>query len=209
HLATVAVLWFGGQRVDAGLVQVGSLTAFMQYLLQILMAVMMGTFMFMMFPRALIAARRVVEVLDTAPSMAEAMDPSPLPADAAHAAVAMTTGAGPAAGSADHGVSVEFRDVTFAYPGADAPVLDGVSFTAPAGQTTAIIGSTGSGKSTLIHLVPRLYDATDGQVLIDGVPVTELSRAALSRAVGLVPQKPYLFSGTIGENLRFGDPEAR
>ena len=212
HLATVAVLWFGGQRVDAGLVQVGSLTAFMQYLLQILMAVMMGTFMFMMFPRALIAARRVVEVLDTAPSMAEAMDPSPLPADAAdaeQAAVAMTTGAEPAAGSADHGVSVEFRDVTFAYPGADAPVLDGVSFTAPAGQTTAIIGSTGSGKSTLIHLVPRLYDATDGQVLIDGVPVTELSRAALSRAVGLVPQKPYLFSGTIGENLRFGDPEAR
>src|SRR5699024_4652752 len=205
HLATVAVLWFGGQRVDAGLVQVGSLTAFMQYLLQILMAVMMGTFMFMMFPRALIAAPRVVEVLDTAPSMAEAMDPSPLPADAADAeqpAVAMTTGAEPAAGSADHGA-------TSASPGAAAPVLNAVSFTAPAGQTTAIIGSTGSGKSTLIHLVPRLYDATDGQVLIDGVPVTELSRAALSRAVGLVPQKPYLFSGTIGENLRFGDPEAR
>ena len=210
HLATVAVLWFGGQRVDAGLVEVGSLTAFMQYLLQILMAVMMGTFMFMMFPRAIISARRVVEVLDTAPSMAEAMSPSPLPAEesaAEQAAVEMTTGAAPPGGSG-HGVTVEFRDVTFAYPGADAPVLDGISFTAPAGQTTAIIGSTGSGKSTLVHLVPRLYDATDGQVLIDGVPVTELSRAALSRAVGLVPQKPYLFSGTIGENLRFGDPGA-
>ena len=211
HLATVAVLWFGGHRVDQELVQVGALTAFMQYLLQILMAVMMGTFMFMMFPRAIISARRVVEVLDTAPSMAEAMDPSPLPADAADAeqtAVALTTGADPAAGTTVHGVAVEFRDVTFSYPGADAPVLDGVTFTAPAGQTTAIIGSTGSGKSTLVNLVPRLYDATGGQVLIDGVEVTELSRATLSTAVGLVPQKPYLFSGTIGENLRFGDPGA-
>ena len=228
HLATAAVLWFGGHRVDAGLVEVGSLTAFMQYLLQILMAVMMGTFMFMMFPRAIISARRVVEILDTAPAMAEAMSPRPLPADdieAQQTALEMTTGADPTAAATappaaaatghdghgrhpGHGVSVEFRDVTFAYPGADAPVLDGVSFTAPAGQTTAIIGSTGSGKSTLVHLVPRLYDATEGQVLIDGVEVTELSRATLSAAVGLVPQKPYLFSGTIGENLRFGDPGA-
>ena len=189
HLATAAVLWFGGHRVDAGLVEVGSLTAFMQYLLQILMAVMMGTFMFMMFPRAVISARRIGEVLDTVPTLAEPAQPTPLPAT------------GP-------GSTVEFRDVTFAYPGADAPVLDGITFTAEAGKTTALIGSTGSGKSTLVSLIPRLHDATGGEILIDGVPVTSLTRATLSEAVGLVPQKPYLFSGTIAENLRFGDPTA-
>jgi ATP-binding cassette subfamily B protein len=189
HLATAAVLWFGGHRVDAGLVEVGALTAFMQYLLQILMAVMMGTFMFMMFPRAIISARRIGEVLETAPTLHEPASPTPLPA-------------------ADGGASVEFRDVTFAYPGAESPVLDGVSFTAEAGRTTAIIGSTGSGKTTLVSLIPRLHDATSGQVLLDGVPVTELARADISAAVGLVPQKPYLFSGTIAHNLRFGDPTA-
>ena len=189
HLATAAVLWFGGHRVDDGLVQVGALTAFMQYLLQILMAVMMGTFMMMMFPRAIISARRIQEVLETVPTLAEPAQPVPLPADGG-------------------GSTVEFRDVTFAYPGAEAPVLDGVSFTAEAGKTTALIGSTGAGKSTLVSLIPRLHDATSGQVLIDGVPVTDLSRAALSEAVGLVPQKPYLFSGTIAHNLRFGDPSA-
>ncbi|WP_010532908.1 ABC transporter ATP-binding protein [Brachybacterium squillarum] len=188
HLATAAVLWFGGHRVDQGLVEVGSLTAFMQYLLQILMAVMMGTFMFMMFPRAIISARRIGEVLETRATMAEPAQPVQL---------------APAPGS-----TVEFRDVTFAYPGADAPVLDGISFTAEAGRTTAIIGSTGAGKTTLINLIPRLHDATEGQVLLDGVPVTRLDRATIARTVGLVPQKPYLFSGTIAENLRFGDPEA-
>ncbi|MEE1617777.1 ABC transporter ATP-binding protein [Brachybacterium sp. J153] len=189
HLATAAVLWFGGHRVDAGLVEVGALTAFMQYLLQILMAVMMGTFMFMMFPRAIISARRIGEVLDTAPTLLEPGAPTPLP-------------------GADGGVTVEFRDVTFAYPGAEAPVLDGVSFTAEAGRTTAIIGSTGAGKTTLVNLIPRLHDATGGQVLLNGVPVTDLARADISRAVGIVPQKPYLFSGTIADNLRFGDPSA-
>ena len=188
HLATAAVLWFGGHRVDAGLVQVGALTAFMQYLLQILMAVMMGTFMFMMFPRAIISARRISEVLRTVPTLAEPAQPVAL--------------------AASGGASVEFRDVTFAYPGADSPVLDGVSFTAEAGRTTAIIGSTGAGKTTLVSLIPRLHDATSGQVLLDGVPVTDLSRASISAAVGLVPQKPYLFSGTIAHNLRFGDPTA-
>lgn len=187
HLATAAVLWFGGHRVDQELVQVGSLTAFMQYLLQILTAVMMGTFMFMMFPRAVICARRIMEVLTTPASL---VDPAH-PRTPEH-----------------HDGSMEFRDVTFAYPGAEAPVLDGVSFTAPAGRTTAIIGSTGSGKTTLVNLIPRLYDATSGQVLVDGVPVTEMDRATLTRAVGLVPQKPYLFSGTVAENLRFGRPEA-
>ena len=189
HLATAAVLWFGGHRVDAGLVQVGALTAFMQYLLQILMAVMMGTFMFMMFPRAIISGRRIGEVLETVPSLAEPMQPLTL-------------------GATGGGATVEFRDVTFAYPGAESPVLDGVSFTAPAGRTTAIIGSTGAGKTTLVSLIPRLHDATSGQVLIDGIPVTDLARATISAAVGLVPQKPYLFSGTIAHNLRFGDPTA-
>ncbi|MGC5627258.1 ABC transporter ATP-binding protein [Georgenia sp. Z1344] len=187
HLATAAVLWFGGIRVDDGLVQVGALTAFMQYLLQILMAVMMGTFMFMMFPRAVISARRIGEVLETTGSVVEPAEPTvPVDPDG----------------------TVELRDVTFAYPGADAPVVDGVSFTARAGTTTAIIGSTGSGKSTLVHLVPRLYDPTSGEVLVDGVPAASMSRAELTRAVGLVPQKPYLFSGTIAENLRFGKPDA-
>ena len=187
HLATAAVLWFGALRVNADLVQVGALTAFMQYLLQILMAVMMGTFMFMMLPRAVISARRVGEVLTTVGSIEE--PEAPLTPQSA-------TG------------TVEFRNVSFAYPGAEAPILDDVSFTAEAGQTTAIIGSTGSGKTTLVNLIPRLYDATAGEVLIDGVPVTRLSRDEITSALGLVPQKPYLFSGTIEENLRFGDPEA-
>ena len=187
HLATAAVLWFGGLRVDEGLVQVGALTAFMQYLLQILMAVMMGTFMFMMFPRAIITARRIGDVLTTVGSVEEPESPeSPTTRDG----------------------TVEFRNVSFSYPGAEAPVLDDVSFTAEAGKTTAIIGSTGSGKTTLVNLIPRLYDATDGELLIDGVPVTRMSRGDITAAVGLVPQKPYLFSGTIADNLRFGDPDA-
>ncbi|HEY4614141.1 MAG TPA: ABC transporter ATP-binding protein [Citricoccus sp.] len=187
HLATAAVLWFGGLRVDAGLVQVGALTAFMQYLLQILMAVMMGTFMFMMFPRAIICARRIGEVLTTTGSLAEPEHPVT---------------------PEDPRGTVEFRNVSFAYPGAESPILDGVSFTAPAGRTTAIIGSTGSGKSTLVNLIPRLYDATQGEVLIDGVPVERMSRLEITRAVGLVPQRPYLFSGSVADNLRFGNPEA-
>lgn len=187
HLATAAVLWFGGQRVVAGLVQVGALTAFMQYLLQILMAVMMGTFMMMMLPRAVISARRIGEVLDTVPTLGEPVRPvSPARRDGA----------------------VELRHVTFQYPGAEAPVLDDVSFAVAPGTTTAIIGSTGSGKSTLISLLPRLYDATSGEVLVDGVPVTDLARAELTEAVALVPQKPYLFSGTVRENMQFGAPDA-
>ncbi|MFC7401676.1 ABC transporter ATP-binding protein [Citricoccus sp. GCM10030269] len=187
HLATAAVLWFGGLRVDAGQVEVGSLTAFMQYLLQILMAVMMGTFMFMMFPRAVITARRIGEVLTTTGSVQEPEHPVvPERKDG----------------------SIEFRTVSFAYPGAEAAILDRVSFTAEAGKSTAIIGSTGSGKTTLVNLIPRLYDATEGAVMIDGVPATEMSRESLTEAVGLVPQKPFLFSGTVAENLRFGKPDA-
>jgi ATP-binding cassette, subfamily B, multidrug efflux pump len=187
HLATAAVLWFGGLRVDAGQMQVGALTAFLQYLLQILVAVMMGTFMAMMIPRAAVCAERIGEVLKAVPSIHEPERPT-VPAEAAGA--------------------VEFRNVSFAYPGAEAPVLSNVSFTARPGQTTAIVGSTGSGKSTLVSMLPRLFDAGSGEVLLDGVPVTELAREEITRRVAIVPQRPYLFSGTIAHNLRFGDPDA-
>ena len=187
HLATAAVLWFGGKRVDAGAMEVGSLTAFMQYLLQILMAVMMGTFMAMMLPRAIICAERINEVLRHEPSLRAPDNP-----------VVSATNTG----------EVEFRDVSFTYPGAEEPVLDGISFTAKPGQTTAIIGSTGSGKTTLLNLIPRLYEATRGQVLLDGVPVQQLAEQTLANRVGLVPQKPFLFSGTVATNLRFGKQNA-
>ncbi len=187
HVSTAAVLWFGGQRVDAGEMQVGALTAFLQYLLQILMAVTMGAFMAMMIPRASVSADRIGEVLDVVPSIHEPLNP---------VAPAGKTG------------RVEFRNVTFAYPGAEAPVLSDISFTAEPGQTVAIIGSTGAGKSSLLGLVPRLYDAASGEVLLDGVPVTGLDRAEITQRVAMVPQRPYLFSGTIGHNLRFGKPEA-
>lgn len=187
HLSTAAVLWFGGQRVDAGNMQVGSLTAFLQYLLQILMAVMMGTFMAMMIPRASVCADRIGEVLDVEPSIHDPEAPvSP----------------------AEKKGRVEFRDVTFKYPGAEAPVLSNISFTAEPGQTLAIIGSTGAGKTTLVSLLPRLYDVASGDVLLDGVPVTSLDRDEITSRVATVPQKPYLFSGTIEHNLRFGKTDA-
>jgi ATP-binding cassette subfamily B protein len=185
--ATAAVLFFGGHRVDSGDMQVGSLTAFMQYLLQILMAVMMGTFMAMMIPRATVCADRIGEVLGVEPSMAE-------PAEATVPEKA-------------EGV-VEFRNVSFAYPGAEAPVLSGISFVARPGQTVAVIGSTGSGKTTLLNLIPRLYDAAEGEVLLDGVPLARMPRREITSRVAMVPQRPYLFSGTIAHNLRFGKETA-
>lgn len=185
HVATAAVLWFGGLRVADGLVEVGSLTAFMQYLLQILMAVMMATMIFLMVPRALVAGKRINEVLSTEPELTE--------------------GSREADNIRGH---LEFRNVSFSYPGADEPVLQDINFTAAPGQTVGIIGSTGSGKTTLLNLIPRLIDTSTGQVLIDGVPVTEFSRQALSDIVGMVPQKAYLFSGTVASNLRFGAPTA-
>ena len=187
NVATGAVLWFGGHRVDEGLVNVGSLTAFLQYLLQILAAVMMGTFMAMMLPRAIICARRITEVLKHEPSITP---PS------------STTSPEACAGT------VEFRNVGFSYAGADAPVLEDISFTAQPGTTTAIIGSTGSGKTTLVSLIPRLYVPTEGQVLIDATPTTSLARQDIVQRVSLVPQKAYLFSGTVASNLRLGRPEA-
>ena len=184
NLATAAVLWFGGHRVDEGLVEVGSLTAFMQYLMQILMAVMMGVFMLMMLPRAIVCADRIEEVLG-------------------HEVKAPVTG-----GASIGKGSVRFEDVSYTYPGAEKPVLEHISFEAAPGTTTAIIGSTGSGKTTLVGLLPRLYSPTSGRVLIDGHSVTDLDRASLVTAAGMVPQKPWLFSGTVASNLRMGDPDA-
>ena len=184
NLATAAVLWFGGHRVDEGLVEVGSLTAFMQYLMQILMAVMMGVFMLMMLPRAIVCADRIEEVLG-------------------HEVKASVTG-GASIGSG----SVRFEDVSYTYPGAEKPVLEHISFEAAPGTTTAIIGSTGSGKTTLAGLLPRLYSPTSGRVLIDGHPVTHIPRQDLVKAVAMVPQKPWLFSGTVASNLRMGNPDA-
>ncbi|WP_309133191.1 ABC transporter ATP-binding protein [Brevibacterium sp.] len=182
HLATAAVLWFGGQRVDAGQMEVGSLTAFLQYLLQILVAVMMGVFMMMMIPRAVVCAERISEVLSSTSSMVIPEGVEELPRRG----------------------ELEFDSVTFGYPGAEVPVLENLSFTARPGTTTAIIGSTGAGKTTIVNLIPRLLDPQSGQVRIDGVPVNRFNRHQLAQLVGLVPQKPYLFSGTIGSNLRFG-----
>jgi ATP-binding cassette subfamily B multidrug efflux pump len=187
NLSAVAIMWFGSIRVDSGAMQIGNLTAFLMYIMQILMSVMMATIMFVMVPRAAVSAGRIQEVLETQPSVE---DP-----------------AVPAAPSAAHGF-VEFRDVEFRYPGAEHPVLRGISFSAGPGETTAIVGSTGSGKSTLINLVPRFYDVTSGSVLVDGVDVREMRQEDLWRKVGVVPQQAFLFNGTVASNVRYGDPDA-
>jgi ATP-binding cassette subfamily B multidrug efflux pump len=187
NVSSVAVLWFGGHRVDAGSMQIGALTAFLTYLTQILMSVMMATFMLVMIPRASVCADRITEVLDTETSVVRPSEP-------------MTEPAGRGA--------LEFRGVSLTYPGADAPVLQDVSFTAEPGRTTAVIGSTGAGKTTLVSLVPRLFDVTGGEVLVDGVDVRRLDPEALWAGIGLVPQKAFLFSGTVASNLRYGKPDA-
>ena len=187
HLATAAVLWFGGHRVDQGQIQVGALTAFLQYMLQILMAVMMATFMFMMVPRAVVCAERIGEVLDTRPTMHPPQRPAVAPRAVGH---------------------VRFEDVTFQYPGAEDPVLSGIGFAAEPGRTVAVVGATGSGKSTLISLIPRLLDPVAGRVLLDGVDLRDYAPDDLAGRVGLVPQRPFLFSGTVASNLRFGRADA-
>lgn len=187
NASSVAVLWFGGLRIDDGSMQIGALTAFLSYLMQILMAVMMATFMFMMVPRAEVSAERITEVLDT------------------HTSVVLPEN--PVSPGEVHG-RLELSDVEFRYPGAEKPVLQEISLLALPGETTAIIGSTGSGKTTLLNLIPRLMDATDGSVRVDGVDVRELDATVLSDAVGLVPQKPYLFAGTVASNLRYGKADA-
>lgn len=195
NCSSVAVLWFGGGRIDHGDMRIGALTAFLSYLMQILMSVMMATFMFMMVPRAEVCAERVQEVLETDSSVVPPADPVAGPKS------------GPDSGPGGRG-HLELRDVEFRYPGAEEPVLRGIDLVAGPGETTAVIGSTGSGKTTLLNLAPRLFDATGGSVLVDGVDVRELDPVALSQAVGFVPQKPYLFSGTVASNLRYGKPDA-
>ena len=187
NLSSVAVMWFGAFRIDAGQMQVGALTAFLAYLLQILMAVMMATFMAIMIPRAAVCADRIAEVLDTDGSVAPPGRPvAPQRADGL----------------------LEFDAATFCYPGAASPVLRDVSFTARAGETVAVIGSTGAGKTTLVSMVARLFDATSGAVRVDGVDVRQMDPEVLWARLGLVPQRPYLFSGTVASNLRYGDPDA-
>lgn len=187
NVSSVAVLRLGGSRIDVHQLSIGSLVAFLSYVTQILMAVMMATFTAIMLPRAAVSGGRIQEVLNTRSSLLV-----------------------PVAAVADVAVSgqLEMRSVGFRYPGADAPVLSGISFVTKPGQTTAVIGSTGAGKTTLVNLVPRLFDATSGTVLVGGVDVRELDPDALWSRVGLVPQKPYLFSGTVASNLRYGKPDA-
>jgi ATP-binding cassette subfamily B protein len=187
NASIVGLLWFGGHRVDDGAMQIGALTAFMSYLMQILMSVMMATFMLVQVPRSAVCADRIAEVLDTDTSV-------PPPAT-------------PITELSRHGM-LEFDRVEFSYPGADDPVLRDVSFAARPGETTAVIGSTGAGKSTLVNLVPRLFDATGGSVRVDGVDVRDIEPDLLWSTIGLVPQKAYLFSGTIRSNLQYGKGDA-
>jgi len=187
NVTSVAAIWIGGKRIGAGDMQIGAMIAFLSYLIQILMSVMMATFVAVLAPRAAVSAERIKGVLDAETSV-----------------VAPTAPVTQLAGVP----SLEFRDVEFAYPGAEFPVLCDISFTARVGETTAIIGSTGAGKTTLLNLVPRLFDATGGSVLVDGVDVREIEPELLWSRIGLVPQKPYLFSGTVASNLRYANPEA-
>ncbi len=187
NVASVGVLWFGGHRVEAGHMEVGELTAYLSYLMQIVMSVMMATFMIMMIPRSAVCAERIVEVLDTDSSVVPPTDPvTELP---------------------ERG-KIRFEDVEFTHPGADVPVVRGVSLEAAPGQTLAIIGSTGAGKTTMLNLVPRLYDVTAGRVLVGGVDVRSVDQDVLWSRLGLVPQKAFLFTGTVASNLRYGKPDA-
>ena len=187
NLSSVGVLWIGANRVADGDIQVGSLVAYLSYLVQILMSVVMATFTISMIPRASVSSGRIQEVLDTETTVVTADEPIQE--------------------VVSHG-TLEFRDVGFHYPGAEHPVLTDISFATAAGQTTAIVGSTGAGKTTLVNLIPRLFDSTSGSVLVGGVNVRDLEPEVLWRSIGLVPQRPYLFSGTVASNLQFGKPDA-
>jgi ATP-binding cassette subfamily B protein len=187
NLSSAAAIWLGAGRISNGEMQIGALIAFLSYLIQILMSVMMGTFVAVLTPRAAVSADRIEEVLLTESSVVPPAEPVTQLADRS---------------------SVEFRHVEFKYPGADYPVLCDITFEATAGTTTAIIGSTGAGKTSLLNLIPRLFDATAGAVLVDGYEVHRIDPDLLWSRVGYVPQKPFLFSGTVASNLRFGDPDA-
>lgn len=198
NLSSVAIVWFGGHRIQSGQMRLGALTAFIAYILQILIAILMAMYVFTTAPRAAACAERIREVLDTDPSIGDpdpaSAAPSPVPGAAALRHVAAGT--------------VEFRDVAFGYPGAEAPVLSGISFTAVPGTVTAIVGATGSGKTTLLNLLPRFLDATAGSISIGGREINTLPLASLRDLMAVVPQHSYLFSGTLAQNLRVGDPEA-
>ncbi|KUI35614.1 ABC transporter ATP-binding protein [Mycobacterium sp. IS-1496] len=187
NISSVALIWFGGLRIDAGQMQVGSLIAFLSYFMQILMAVLMATFMLIIIPRAAVCADRIGEVLATRPGIDTPPD-----------AVRPDTVRG----------EIRLDGATFCYPGADRPVVEDVSLTARPGTTTAIVGSTGSGKSTLISLICRLYDVTGGSIRVDGIDVRDYDIERLWSLIGLVPQRGYLFTGTVADNLRYGDPDA-
>jgi len=188
NISSVALIWFGGLRIDAGAMQVGSLIAFLSYFMQILMAVLMATLILVILPRASVCAERITEVLDTRTAITNPSSPL-RPSDGIRGAVALD-------------------DVSFSYPGAERPVLEGVSFTASPGTTTAIVGGTGSGKSTLVSLICRLYDVTTGSIHVDDVDVRDYDTEYLWASVGLVPQRGYLFSGTVADNLRYGKADA-
>lgn len=188
NIATVAIVWFGAQLISTGDIEIGGMMAFMQYAVQVIMSFLMFSMIFIMIPRASVSANRIIDVIDTDLSIKEPVKHQPL--------------------AKDGNGQVEFRDVTFTYPDADNPVLSGINFTAEPGQTTAFIGSTGSGKSTLINLIPRFYDVSAGQVLIDGVDIRKLRLADLYGQVGYVPQKGVLFSGTVKSNIKFGNKNA-
>jgi ATP-binding cassette subfamily B multidrug efflux pump len=222
NLSSVAVMWFGALRIDTGAMPIGNLTAFLAYLMQILFSVLMAVFMIIFVPRAAVSAGRIRDVLETQPSIVDPekpvlLDTKPLSGRDGHTdgnghhpdgngqQPGSTNGRTPAVRP---GVTVEFRNVQFGYPGAEQPVLHDISFSAEPGQVTAIIGSTGSGKSTLINLIPRFYDASSGGVLLDGIDVRDMLREDVWRLIGVVPQQAFLFSGTVASNLRFGDGEA-
>ena len=187
NLSTVAIMWFGGLRVDHGGMPIGNLTAFLTYIMQILMSVMMATIMFVMVPRAVASWTRIKAVLDTEPAIRDPKTPAAETSECGH---------------------LEFDNVEFGYPGAEDAVLYGVSFAAVPGEVTAIVGSTGSGKSTLINLIPRFFDVTAGRVLIDGVDVRDMPQHRVWDKIGFIPQKAFLFSGTVASNLRYGDEDA-
>jgi ATP-binding cassette subfamily B protein len=187
NLSTVSILWFGSMRIDSGAMPIGNLTAFLTYIMEILISIMMAMMMFVMWPRAEASADRIKEVLETEPTINEPDNP-----------VLLKSKEG----------TVSFKNVTFKYEGAEKPVLRNISFEAKPGKTTAIVGSTGSGKSTLINLIPRFYEVTDGKIEIDGVDIRELSMENLRDSLGFVPQKAYLFSGTIASNLAYGKKDA-
>ena len=187
NLATIAVVWFGGHRIDAGAMQVGDLMAFIQYIMRIMFSLMMLSMMFIFIPRASASAERINEVLDMHP---EINDPE------------NTTDCGTKKGY------IEFKNVSFSYPGAEEAALKNISFSASPGETTAIIGGTGSGKTTLVSMILRFYEAAEGQVLVDDIPVTEMTQECLRQKIGYVPQKAVLFTGSVSENIRYGKNEA-